>query len=184
MSNKHRRIGKFLSLVLRHQPDKIGIELDAQGWTDVDILIDKMNAKGNSLNRELLDEIVANNNKKRYSYNETGDKIRATQGHSVSIDLGYVAQQPPAVLYHGTATRFLDSILQTGLEKRNRHHVHLSDNLQTAAQVGKRHGKLVLLEVHAQAMFEAGFEFFVSDNGVWLTDAVPPRFLAKKTTFS
>ena len=109
--------------------------------------------------------------------NETLDKIRASQGHSIDINLGYTPQQPPEMLYHGTATRFLDSILQTGLEKRNRHHLHLTADKSTATQVGLRHGKVIILEILAQKMFEDGYEFFVSENGVWLTDNVPVKYI-------
>jgi len=171
------RLGKFLSLVLRHKPQEIGIELDEQGWTDIPTLLKKMNDRGKSINRETLDYLVANNNKQRYAINPQTNCIRANQGHSISIDLGYQPQLPPDRLYHGTAQRFIESILTTGLEKRNRHHVHLSLDKDTATMVGKRHGKVVILEVLAKEMYQDGFHFFVSENEVWLTDEVPVKYL-------
>ena len=173
-------LSKFLSLVLRHQPQTIGIELDENGWTDVQKLIQKMNDYGKTINLKTLKEVVENNDKKRFAFDESGTKIRANQGHSVKIDLGYTAQEPPKILYHGTATRFLSSIYQTGLQKRQRHHVHLSRDLETATKVGKRHGKLVILEVAAKAMHQAGHPFFISENGVWLTDRVPVQYLKQR----
>lgn len=171
---------KFLSLVLRHKPQTIGIELDENGWTSVEDLIDKMNAKGRRIDFETLQLVVEADNKTRYSFNEDKSKIRANQGHSVQIDLDYKPTLPPDILYHGTAARFVDSILKTGLEKRNRHHVHLSADLETASAVGNRHGKLVIFEVLAGKMHANGFEFFVSDNGVWLTDQVPVDYLRRR----
>lgn len=175
----NRRLSKFLSLILRHRPEKIGLTLDAQGWAAVDELVEKMNQSGNTITKSLLFSIVENNDKQRYALNESKDKIRANQGHSIEIDLGYSPAIPPPVLYHGTSERYIDSILKTGLTKQSRHHVHLSTNTKTASQVGLRHGKLVLLAVDAQKMQEAGFTFFVSDNQVWLTDHVPVEFISR-----
>lgn len=174
------RLSKFLSLVLRHKPETIGLTLDENGWTDVEILLEKLKNNGKHVDMETLQYVVANNTKKRFAFNENQDKIRANQGHSIKIDLGYQPVEPPETLYHGTAQRFLDSIFQSGLEKRNRHHVHMSGDLDTASKVGVRHGKLVILEVLSKAMFEDGYQFFISDNKVWLTDKVPPRYLRKK----
>lgn len=171
------RLSKFLSLVLRHQPEIIGIQLDEQGWTDVPMLLQKANAAGTPLNMDTLRFVVANNNKKRFLLDETLSRIRASQGHSVEVQLGYSAQEPPEILHHGTAERFLKSILESGLQKRQRHHVHLSPDVETAIKVGSRHGRPVVLEVRAKEMQEAGFQFFMSDNGVWLTYAVPASFL-------
>ena len=154
------KLSKFLSLVLRHKPQTIGITLDKNGWTDVKILLQKMNDYGKKIDIQTLKEVVANNNKKRFAFNEKGDKIRANQGHSISIDLGYTPQTPPYILYHGTVERFLGSIFTTGLEKRKRHHVHLSANLETALNVGKRRGKPIILLVDAKTMHEDGFPFF------------------------
>lgn len=171
------QLSKFLSLVLRHRPETIGIRLDEQGWTPVDLLLQQLGAQGHATNREILDYIVASNNKKRFAFSEDGRFIRASQGHSVTIDHGYQPQQPPAVLYHGTARHSTASIFKTGLEKRKRHHVHLSADPDTARQVGSRHGSPVVLCVNAPAMYEQGHAFFLSDNGVWLCDHVPPAFL-------
>ncbi len=173
------RLGKFLSYVLRHKPQEIGIKLNEQGWTDIPTLLKKMNARGKSIDRETLEYLVANNNKKRYTIDSETNQIRANQGHSLSIDLGYQPQQPPNILYHGTAERFIESIFSTGLQKRNRHHVHLSPDVDTATNVGKRHGKVVILEVLAEEMSQNGFDFYVSENGVWLADEVPANYLRK-----
>lgn len=171
------RTSKFLSLVLRHQPKSIGIVLDENGWTDVGTLIEKTQKSGIPLDFERLKHIVDTNEKKRFAFNSDFTKIRASQGHSVEVDLGYTSQKPPAVLYHGTTDSALSSIMQTGIEKRKRHHVHLSKDQETAIKVGQRHGKAVILQVLAEKMFEEGFQFFLSENGVWLTDEVPVRFI-------
>ena len=170
-------VSKFLSLVLRHQPEIIGIDLDENGWTNVEILIVKIQKHGIRLTKEWLKHIVDTNAKKRFAFSETNDKIRASQGHSVQINLGYTAQMPPKILFHGTATTNFESILKLGIEKRARQHVHLSSDIETAVKVGQRHGKALVLEVSAQQMQADKFEFFLSENGVWLTDYVPPQYL-------
>lgn len=170
-------ISKFLSLVLRHQPETIGIELDQNGWTDVDTLLKKSNAYGIRLDNETLKHIVETNSKKRFAFNDTFDRIRASQGHSVEIELGYTSQKPPEILYHGTGEKSVQSILDTGLEKQSRQQVHLSADLETAIKVGQRHGKPFVFKVLAEQMFNDKFEFFISDNGVWLTDNVPTKYL-------
>ncbi len=172
-----KRKSKFLSLVLRHKPEVIGISMDEQGWVDVSELLEKLDANGRSMSMEELEEVVAKNDKKRFAFNEDHSRIRASQGHSLDLELGYSPSEPPNELYHGTATRFIDSIRKSGLEKRNRHHVHLSANLNTAKDVGGRHGKPVILIVKAKEMQEAGFKFFVSENAVWLTDNVPVDYI-------
>jgi putative RNA 2'-phosphotransferase len=177
MSKSEINISKFLSLVLRHQPETIGIQLDQNGWTDVSNLIEKTNNYGITLDRETLDQIVATNAKKRFAFNDTLDRIRASQGHSVEIELGYTNQKPPEVLYHGTSEKSVQSILNTGLEKRSRHHVHLSSDIETAMKVGQRHGKAFVFKVLAKQMYNDDFRFFISDNGVWLTDDVPVKYL-------
>ena len=174
---ENTRISKFLSLVLRHQPDELGITLDESGWTNVDALIAKMKGKGFHITKEILDHVVETNNKKRFAYNEDQSKIRASQGHSIEVDLAYTPQQPPDILYHGTAERFVDLILHEGLKKRSRHHVHLSSDKNTALNVGQRHGKPVIFEVASGRMHKDGIDFFVSENGVWLTDHVPANYL-------
>lgn len=171
------RISKFLSLVLRHQPEKIGLTLDDNGWTDVDVLLEKLAATEIPLSRETLNHIVATNPKKRFAFNNASDKIRACQGHSIEVNLGYTPQQPPEILYHGTAINNLESITKYGLEKRSRTHVHLSATTDTAINVGSRHGKPFVLEVLAAKMHNDGYHFFLSENGVWLTDSVPPEYL-------
>jgi len=174
------RLSKFLSLVLRHKPETIGLTLDENGWTDVKILLQKLKSKGKNVDLITLQYVVENNTKQRFAFNEDQTQIRANQGHSIKIDLGYKPVEPPETLYHGTAERFLDSIFKTGLEKRNRHHVHMSGDLDTASKVGVRHGKLVILEVLSKAMYKDGYPFFISENKVWLTDTVPPQYLRRK----
>lgn len=180
IDQKHlNKRSKFLSLVLRHKPEEIGLQLDKQGWADVDELITKMNAIGQSLNRETLEEIVATNAKKRFAFNADKTRIRANQGHSINIDLGYTPQTPPAILYHGTGNKYVDSIYQTGLQKKNRHHVHLSSDIETAKAVGQRHGKPVVFKLDVAAMLKDGIVFYVANNGVWLTDEVLPNYLIR-----
>jgi len=168
-----KKVSKFLSLILRHKPETIGLVLDAQGWAEIDALIAK--SKNVKLTRELLSEVVQKDNKQRYSIE--ADRIRANQGHSVKIDLELQALVPPKILYHGTATRFLESIMKHGLRKQQRHHVHLSVDQQTAIKVGTRHGNVVLLEIDALKMHEEGHEFYLSANGVWLCERVPVGFI-------
>jgi putative RNA 2'-phosphotransferase len=176
--NENTTISKFLSLVLRHKPETIGISLDDQGWTDVGILLRKFNEQGHPITTEILEHVVKTNIKKRFAFNADHTKIRANQGHSVEVELGYEAKQPPKVLYHGTAVRFLESIMKTGLLKQTRHHVHLSEDIDTAIHVGQRYGKPVLLEISAGEMEKSGFTFYVSDNNVWLTDHVPIKYIS------
>lgn len=166
-----------MSLVLRHRPDKIGLTLDANGWAKVADLIACSQRGGLPLSRDLIRQVVATNDKKRFVLSEDGERIRAAQGHSLPIDLELAPQQPPDRLFHGTASRFLDSIREKGLLRGRRQHVHLSLDRATAVKVGQRHGKPVVLTVHAGQMWDAGMPFFLSDNGVWLTDRVPPEFL-------
>ncbi len=171
------RHSKFLSLVLRHRPQKIGLELDSQGWADVDHLLARMAAHGRKIDLPTLKKVVAENDKQRFIFSADGRRIRANQGHSIKVDLGYDPLKPPEFLFHGTAERFVDSIRDKGLLKRRRHHVHLSQDRETAVKVGQWHGRPVVLIVQAGAMHEAGHQFFLSENHVWLTDHVPPEFL-------
>jgi putative RNA 2'-phosphotransferase len=171
------RVSKFLSLVLRHKPEEIGLTLDGQGWADVDQLIRLANERGQPLTRSLLDRVVAENDKKRFAFSEDGVRIRASQGHSVGVDLALPPSTPPELLYHGTATRSVDSIRSQGLRAGNRQHVHLSADVATATRVGQRHGRPVVLTVRAGAMHAAGHTFFLSANGVWLTEHVPAEYL-------
>lgn len=173
------RISKFLSLVLRHQPQTIGLQLDENGWAPVDELLQKLNAKGVLVDKDGLQQVVDTNNKKRFAFNYDGTKIRASQGHSIDVNLDYQATIPPTVLYHGTAEKNVKAILQEGLKKGSRQHVHLSTNRDTAVQVGQRYGKPVVLEIESGRMHDEGYPFFVSANGVWLTETVPALYIRK-----
>jgi len=174
------RLGKFLSLVLRHQPESIGIVLDENGWTDLNTLIVQASKHGVQLSVDVVKHIVDTNAKKRFALNESFDRIRANQGHSVDVGLGYKSQTPPTILYHGTSVNAVDNILKTGLDKRKRHHVHLSCDIETAIRVGQRHGQVFVFEVLSGDMAADGYEFYLSDNGVWLTERVPVKFLRSK----
>ncbi len=171
------RQSKFLSLVLRHQPETAGILLDGAGWTPVDSLLSGCAQAGRTLSREELEHIVITNAKKRFEFSADGTRIRASQGHSVEVALQYEARTPPATLYHGTATRFLDSIREKGLLKMNRHHVHLSAETRMTLEVGARHGKPVLLTIDTAAMHRGDHVFYQSTNEVWLVDHVPVEFI-------
>jgi len=171
------KISKFMSYVLRHRPDEIGIELDPQGWVAIETLLAAAATHGRAITRAQLDDVVATNDKSRFAISDDGLRIRASQGHSIDVDLAYEAAEPPELLFHGTATRFLDSIREKGLVKGARHHVHLSADETTARSVGSRHGKPIVLTVRAGEMARGGALFYVSANGVWLTDAVPHEFL-------
>ena len=177
---EHTRISKFLSLVLRHQPGKIDLTPDKNGWTNTGELIANMNKHGFPLTADMLDHIVAVNNKKRFSFNENKTLIRASQGHSIDVDLNLISSIPPPVLYHGTGEKPVNSILKTGLVKGSRHHVHLSRDIETAILVGKRKGKPKIFIIAAEQMCRDGFCFYLSDNQVWLTDRVPPVYLQLK----
>jgi putative RNA 2'-phosphotransferase len=169
------RISKFLSRHLRHRPGDIGLTLDEGGWVDVDELLDACRRAGVVISRDELAQVVTANDKQRFSL--VGDRIRANQGHSVDVDLGLEAVRPPDVLYHGTIAANLPAIRVEGLRPMQRHDVHLSADVDTAKRVGARRGKPVVLTVQAEAMYAEGYEFRVSENGVWLVSAVPPRFL-------
>lgn len=170
--------GKYVSYILRHGATDAGLSIDKEGWVLVDDLLAASVRANQSLTREQLDSIVENNNKQRYSYSEDGLFIRANQGHSTeSVDITFEPRTPPAFLYHGTTTTFVDSILQDGLKKMNRHHVHLSLSLETAIAVGSRHGQVAMLQVNSHQMHADGFLFYCSANDVWLTDHVPARYI-------
>ena len=172
------RVSKRLSYVLRHQPGSIGIALDDAGWTDVQELLAALAAHGLPLVRADLDHVVATNDKRRFAYDASGSRIRASQGHSRPVDLGYHPEAPPPELFHGTAERFLPSILEGGLRAGRRHAVHLSADVGTARTVGRRRGRAVVLRVDAASMASGGALFTRSANGVWLVDAVPPGHLS------
>ena len=174
----HDRLSKYLSLILRHHPELIGISLDAHGWADVDELIAGI-AQKKKFNREILEEIVRTDKKQRYSFNEDGTKIRANQGHSIPVDLELQAIEPPDVLWHGTAEKYAASIEKTGLKPGNRMYVHLSPDIETAVTVGQRHGRPIVYKVKSGQMYRDGFCFYRSVNGVWLTHSVPEVYLEK-----
>jgi len=177
MKDRHVRISKFLSLVLRHRPEKLGLALDREGWVSVSDLLEALEAHGRRLTPDELREVVRSNDKQRFSFSPDGLSIRANQGHSVEVELGYEPAEPPALLYHGTAERFVPSIREQGLLKGRRHHVHLSEQEATAHAVGSRYGRPVVLRVASGRMHADGHAFFRSANGVWLTDQVPARYI-------
>ena len=177
MNRKLVRISKFLSLVLRHKPERIGLSLDRDGWAKVDELFLKANQAGVSLNKDLLQLVVDNNDKQRFSFSQDRQRIRANYGHSIPVDLDFAPSKPPGFLFHGTATRIVESIKRQGLVPRKRNHVHLSPDRQTATMVGQRHGKPIVLTIQAGRMYECGFQFFCSTNGIWLTERVPAEHI-------
>ncbi|WP_434683599.1 RNA 2'-phosphotransferase [Pseudanabaena minima] len=171
------KLSKFVSLVLRHQPEVIGLKLDENGWAEVDRFIELAKQNGKNISISVLEEIVETNNKKRFAFNDDKSKIRANQGHSIEVNLDLPPQQPPVQLFHGTATKFIESIRQQGLISGSRQHVHMSSDETTAIAVGQRHGKPVVLKINALAMYQDGFVFFCSENSVWLTEFVLPQYL-------
>lgn len=170
-------ISKFLSYHLRHHPEKLDLILENGGWVNIDDLLNACEQNNFSLSLLELTQVVINNDKKRFSFDETNTKIRANQGHSIKIDLQLIPQQPPDLLYHGTHHQVLTNILAQGLQKMSRHHVHLSLDIITAQKVGQRRGKPVIFAVNSQQMNQDGFIFYCSDNNVWLVDHVPPQYL-------
>ena len=172
------QVSKRLSLVLRHRPDTIGITLDGAGWVEVTDLLAALARHGLPLSREELAHVVATSDKQRFAFDATGRRIRASQGHSMPVDLGYAPAAPPAVLFHGTPSRYVAAILAEGLRRGSRHHVHLSADVANARRVGQRRGPATVLAVDAAGLAASGAPFFQSANGVWLVDAVPPQYLA------
>jgi putative RNA 2'-phosphotransferase len=177
MTHDTVKVSKFLSLVLRHKPEEIGLVLDGQGWADIGELIEKAGRHGMVLTREVVARIVETSDKQRFAIDATGKRIRANQGHSVDIDLGLVPSEPPPVLFHGTGEKSVTAIRAEGLKAGQRQHVHLSPDEETAIRVGRRHGRPVVLRIAAGRMRESGHVFFLSTNGVWLTEAVPVQFI-------
>jgi putative RNA 2'-phosphotransferase len=171
-------LSKFLSFVLRHQPQSIGITLDENGWVGVENLLAHCRANGRLISFETLKQIVATSPKNRFALSEDETRIRANQGHSIEVDLGYESREPPAVLFHGTVGTVLEEIRAMGLLKMGRHHVHLSSDLNTAAAVGSRRGRPIVLQIAAAQMHADGHAFYLSANGVWLTEHVPPQYIA------
>ena len=174
MMSLHNNKSKFLSLILRHDPAKIGVVLDQNGWADVEELCKKM-----PITLDILKEIVHTDSKGRYSFSNDGKMIRANQGHSIDVDVGLVEKRPPDVLYHGTAERFVSSICASGLNPMSRQYVHLSDNYETALEAGKRHGNPCVLCVDAARAFEDSQKFYLSENKVWLTKTLGPKYIAR-----
>ena len=171
---------KFISLILRHKPETIGISLDEHGWADVQKLIDGINASGSDhLDMDILEEIVRTDEKQRYSFNEDHTLIRANQGHSIPVDVELKETMPPEILYHGTGEKYVSSIDKQGLLPKSRLYVHLSLDIETAKKVGSRHGKPVIYTVDCRKMMDDGYKFYLSANGVWLTKTVPVRYLKK-----
>lgn len=178
MKEQNVKLSKFISLILRHKPDVIGVELDQNGWCEVDDLLLKMNEKGKSITRSLLDEIVRTDSKGRYTYNSDGTKIRANQGHSIVVDVELQKEIPPKYLYHGTIRKYVTSILKAGIKKGQRQYVHLSTNIEVAQTVGKRRGIPVILKIEAGKMHVDGYEFYLSKNKIWLCDYVPSKYVS------
>lgn len=177
MSARLSMVSKSLSYYLRHKPEELKLTVEVGGWVSVDQLLAKLEICGTEVTLDELKEVVATSDKKRFSFDEEKRLIRANQGHSFPVDLQLKAVKPPVVLYHGTAEKNLDSILKEGIKKMDRTHVHLSEDPETAKKVGSRHGSPVVLAVSAELMADSGCEFYVSENGVWLTDFVPFEFL-------
>jgi putative RNA 2'-phosphotransferase len=178
MSEKNnKKISKMMSLVLRHKPSHIGVQLDENGWVSVKELINGIKNKGVSINEVLLKEIVEGNDKQRFIFSDDGLNIRANQGHSIEVDVQLNQVEPPEVLYHGTVQKFIENIKKEGLIKMNRLHVHLSKDKETAVKVGSRRGQPIILEIDAASMHKEGISFFLSENGVWLTDFVSSDYI-------
>lgn len=182
MSVDAKKLSKFLSLVLRHKPEIIGLTLDPAGWARVDDLVARANANGVRFDRDDLTRIISTGGKMRLSVSLDGQFVRASHGHSVLIDLGLTVKEPPEFLFHGTADRFVDSIMLNGLKPQRRRHVHLTADAEAASKIGQRHGKPIVISVQTGKMILDGFEFYRADNGIWLTDQVPPQFLSIQAT--
>ena len=177
---RNNKTSKFIALILRHKPETIGITLDEHGWANVQELIDGINATGkHQLNMELLEEIVRLDEKQRYSFNEDRSLIRANQGHSIPVDVDLRETLPPKVLYHGTGEKYVPSIDEQGLFPKSRLYVHMSADKETVKTVGSRHGKPVIYEIDCKSMSDDGYRFYLSENHVWLTKAVPAKYLKK-----
>lgn len=177
MKNSDTKISKYISLILRHKPEEIGLKLDEYGYLNVSDLINGLNKSWKDFNMDDLERIVREDSKQRYSFNEDKSKIRANQGHSISVNLELQSIKPPNKLYHGTGRKYLDSILKNGLIKKERQYVHLSGDIETASIVGKRHGELVVLEIDSESMFNKGIKFYLSKNNLWLCDYVPVEYI-------
>ncbi|EIS9524030.1 RNA 2'-phosphotransferase [Clostridioides difficile] len=175
--SKKDKLSIFISLILRHKPETIGIKLDDYGYADVNELIEKINNTGRNINIEILVQIVKEDNKQRYSFNEDRSKIRANQGHSINVNVELRELEPPRFLYHGTATRFLDNIKKEGIISKSRLYIHLSNDIDTAVQVGKRHGIPIVLKINAGKMYENDYKFYLSENNIWLCEYIPFKYV-------
>ncbi|HBE8485727.1 TPA: RNA 2'-phosphotransferase [Clostridioides difficile] len=175
--SKKDKLSIFISLILRHKPETIGIKLDDYGYADVNELIEKINNTGRNINIEILEQIVKEDNKQRYSFNDDRSKIRANQGHSINVNVELRELEPPKYLYHGTATRFLDNIKNEGIIKQSRLYAHLSRDIDIAVKVGKRHGTPVILKINTGKMYENGYKFYLSENNVWLCEYIPFKYV-------
>jgi putative RNA 2'-phosphotransferase len=178
MSKHLTEASKFLSYVLRHEPQAIGLALDREGWADIAALIDAAARAGKQIDNDLIKTVVGTSDKRRFAISDDGLRIRAVQGHSTnSVSIKHREKVPPEFLYHGTATRFFESIRKEGLLPGERHYVHLSQDVSTATAVGQRYGKPVVLKIEARRMHQQGFKFYQAENKVWLTTMVPNEFL-------
>ena len=177
LSKEEVKISKFVSLVLRHKPENIGLTLSKDGWANVYELIEKIKATGRNIDKDILEKVVLYNDKKRFSFNENHTLIRANQGHSINVDLGFEEKEPPEILFHGTSIDYIDSIKQEGINKMNRLHVHLSLTEDIAKKVGERHGKPAIIKINSKQMYEDGIKFYLSENKVWLCDYVDPKYI-------
>ena len=175
------KLSKFISLILRHKPEIINLKLDSKGYADTELLINNINENSDyEIDFEILKQIVDTDDKQRYSFNEDYTKIRANQGHSINVDVGLEVKQPPDILYHGTSSNYIFSIIKNGINSKSRMYVHLSKDIKTAISVGKRHGKPVVLEINAKRMYKDGIKFYLSKNNVWLTKYVPSKYIKIK----
>lgn len=178
-NKKHSDLSKLLSYLLRHNPESIGLKLNNAGWADVNELVLKINNSGKSINIDKLNNVVKYCDKNRFSFNENRTSIRANQGHSIEVNLGYQLSLPPDILYHGTGNKNEESILNSGILKMKRQHVHLSDSIKTAINVGTRHGKPIVFQIKSQKMNSEGYTFYKSENDIWLTNEVPVKYLKR-----
>ena len=177
-SKQLNNTSKFISLLLRHQPETIGLQLDENGWALVSELITKMDEHQHSIDQNILETIVTTSDKQRFIFNEDKTKIRANQGHSIAVDLNLKEMIPPAILYHGTVSQFISLIKNEGLKKMSRQHVHLSADYETAVKVGSRRGEAIILQINANEMYKENYKFYQSENGVWLSDHIPSKFIS------
>jgi putative RNA 2'-phosphotransferase len=173
------KLSKFISLILRHNPQKIGVKMDAEGWVNVDELLAGLKKQGAPIDMPMLKDIVESNNKKRFVFSEDGTRIRANQGHTLPVTLNYKPAMPPPVLYHGTAARFVQQIIEEGLHKGKRFYVHMAADPETAKVAARRWGSPLLLKIAALEMHTQGFEFYSPTEGLWLTNEVPARFISR-----